>query len=140
MTSVVDGGRGSPKSRRKEKNQLICDSDKGEGVKKSENFADVIYGSPLSELAHIAMQISTYKFIDISQNPSADITFTLKLSFKVAYILYPDSTFPDIWVFPMVDLFSKGGKGPESRERERERVRRSGNAKSSLGTASLNQI
>ena len=33
---------GSPKSRRKEQNQLICDSDMGGGVKKSENFADVI--------------------------------------------------------------------------------------------------
>ena len=41
--------RGSPKSRRKEENQLICDSAKGggDGVKKSEIFADIIYGSPL---------------------------------------------------------------------------------------------
>ena len=42
MMSTVDGGegaRGSPKSRRKEQNLLICDSDK-EG--------DVIYGSPLT--------------------------------------------------------------------------------------------
>ena len=31
------------------KNQLIFDSDKGEGVKKSEDSADVIYGSPLRE-------------------------------------------------------------------------------------------
>ena len=47
MTSAVGGGEGgSPKSRQKEQNQLICDSDKG--VKKSENFADIIYGSPLS--------------------------------------------------------------------------------------------
>ena len=49
MTSAVGGGEGSPNSRQKEQNQLICDSDKGsEGVKKSENFADVIYGSPLT--------------------------------------------------------------------------------------------
>ena len=41
------GGGGSPKSRQKEQNQLICDSDRGGGVKKSENFADVIYGSPV---------------------------------------------------------------------------------------------
>ena len=36
---------GSPKSRQKEQNQLIsmCDWG-GEGIKKSENFADVIYG------------------------------------------------------------------------------------------------
>ena len=46
MTSAVGGGRGSPKSRQKEQNQLICDSDKGAGVKNSEYFADVIYGSP----------------------------------------------------------------------------------------------
>ena len=45
----------SPKSRRKEQNQLICDSDKGGGgVKKSEYFADVIYGSPLRTLAKYA--------------------------------------------------------------------------------------
>ena len=41
------GGGGSPKSRQKEQNQLICDSDKGGGVIKSENFADVTYGSSL---------------------------------------------------------------------------------------------
>ena len=46
MTSVVGGGRGFPKSRRKEQNQLICDSDKGGGVKKSKNFVDVMYGIP----------------------------------------------------------------------------------------------
>ena len=35
------GGEGSQKSRRKEQNQLIYDNDKGgEGVKKSENFAE----------------------------------------------------------------------------------------------------
>ena len=44
MTSALKGGGVSPKSRRKEQNQLICDSDKG--VVKSENFANVIYGSP----------------------------------------------------------------------------------------------
>ena len=33
MTSAVGGGGGSPKSRQKEQNQLICDTDKrGEGV------------------------------------------------------------------------------------------------------------
>ena len=43
MTSAVGRGRGSTKSRRKEQNLLICYGDK-----KSETFADVIYGSPLS--------------------------------------------------------------------------------------------
>ena len=47
MMSAVGGGGGSPKSRQKEQHQLICDSDRGEGVKKSENFADAIYGSLL---------------------------------------------------------------------------------------------
>ena len=47
MTYAVCGGGGSPKSRKKEQNQLMCYSDKGGGVKKYENFADVIYGSPL---------------------------------------------------------------------------------------------
>ena len=31
MTSAVGGGRGSPKSRQKGQNQLICDSGKGQG-------------------------------------------------------------------------------------------------------------
>ena len=44
MISAVAGGRGSPKSRRKEQNQLICGCDKGEGVKKCKHFADVLYG------------------------------------------------------------------------------------------------
>ena len=40
------GGGGSLKSRRKEQNPLICDSDKeGEGVKKSESFEDAIYSA-----------------------------------------------------------------------------------------------
>ena len=42
-------GRGCLKSRRKEQNQLICDNDIGdlkEGVIKSKNFADIIYGIP----------------------------------------------------------------------------------------------
>ena len=50
MTSGVGGGWGSPKSRQKEQNQLICDSARGVGVKKSENVADVIYGSSLSRI------------------------------------------------------------------------------------------
>ena len=45
MTSAMDRRRGSQKSRQEEQNQLICDSNRG--VKKSEKFADVIYGSPL---------------------------------------------------------------------------------------------
>ena len=31
MTSTVGGGRGVPKSRRREQNELICDSDEGKG-------------------------------------------------------------------------------------------------------------
>ena len=41
----------SPKRRLKEQNQLICDSDQG-GGKKSENVADIIYGSPLAYPDH----------------------------------------------------------------------------------------
>ena len=48
MTSAVGGG--SPKSLRKEHNQQISVRDKGGGVKKSDNFAFVIYGSPLTLL------------------------------------------------------------------------------------------
>ena len=44
MTSALGVGRGAPKSRQKEQNQLISERDKGgkEGIKKSENFADFI--------------------------------------------------------------------------------------------------
>ena len=38
MTSAVGGGGRSPKSRRKEQNQLICDSDMGGGGKIIRNF------------------------------------------------------------------------------------------------------
>ena len=39
MTSVLEGGRGSPKSRGKEQNQLISVNDKGErGSKKPKNL------------------------------------------------------------------------------------------------------
>ena len=44
MTSALEGG--SPNSRQKEQNQLTFLCDKEEGVKKSEKFADVMYGSP----------------------------------------------------------------------------------------------
>ena len=50
LTSEVGEGEGVQKKQTKrKKNQLICDSDKGETVKKSQNFADVIYGSPKEE-------------------------------------------------------------------------------------------
>ena len=50
MTSAVGGGRGVPKKQTKKQNQLICDRNRGGGIKKSENFADVIYGSPLVKI------------------------------------------------------------------------------------------
>ena len=54
--SIYDGrsglGRGSPKSKQKEQNQLIY----GRGVvKKTENFADIIYGSPQKGRASLLM-------------------------------------------------------------------------------------
>ena len=52
-------GKWSPKSSQKKQNQLICDSDKGEGVKKSENVADVIYGSPLYKKAKKNKELSS---------------------------------------------------------------------------------
>ena len=47
MTSAVGGGRGFPKSRQKEQNQLISDSDTGA---KNSNILRMsyIYGSPLA--------------------------------------------------------------------------------------------
>ena len=48
ITSTVGAGWGSPKSRHKEQGCVNYVCDKGDGVKKSEHFAnaDVIYGSP----------------------------------------------------------------------------------------------
>ena len=43
MTSALEGGRGSPKSRQKERGCVNYVHDNGGGVKKSEIFADVIY-------------------------------------------------------------------------------------------------
>ena len=43
MTSALQGEGDPQKEDKKEQNQLICDRDRGEGVKKSENFADVKY-------------------------------------------------------------------------------------------------
>ena len=47
MTSAMGGGRGSPKSRRKERGCVNYVHDRGKGVKKFEHFADIIYGSTL---------------------------------------------------------------------------------------------
>ena len=50
MTFGMDGGEGGPqKADERGKNQLICVSDKGEGIKKSEICMDVINGSPLTQ-------------------------------------------------------------------------------------------
>ena len=48
MTSTMSGGRGSPKSRQKERGCVNYVRDKRGGVEKSGNFADVINGSPLA--------------------------------------------------------------------------------------------
>ena len=48
MMYTAGGGRGFPKSRQKERCCVNSVRDRGEGVNKSENFADVIYGSPLN--------------------------------------------------------------------------------------------
>ena len=46
--TYAEGVGGPQKADERNKNLLICDSDKGEEeVKKSKNVADVIYGSPL---------------------------------------------------------------------------------------------
>ena len=42
MTSALGGGGVSPKNRQKNLGWVNCLCDKGEGVKKSEYFADVI--------------------------------------------------------------------------------------------------
>ena len=48
MTSAVGGGGGTPKSDKITDKFSECDSDKGEGVKKSNNFADVLRTCPLA--------------------------------------------------------------------------------------------
>ena len=52
----MDGGEGgAQKADERGKNQLICVSDKGEGIKKSEICMDVINGSPLLNMDfHVA--------------------------------------------------------------------------------------
>ena len=60
MRSALGGGRGvgPQKAEEKEQNQLICDSYLGGGVKKSEHFADVIYGRPLCLLPPLPLSSS----------------------------------------------------------------------------------
>ena len=48
MTSIVDGGGGSPKSRQKEQNQLIFDSDRDGGKKYGRHIR-----KPLSRKSYI---------------------------------------------------------------------------------------
>ena len=49
MTSALEGGRGVPKQQTKGTKSADFLRDKGEGVKKSENFADVMDGSPQNQ-------------------------------------------------------------------------------------------
>ena len=46
MTSAVGGGRGPQKADKRIEVARILYMTRGEGVQKSDNFADVIYGSP----------------------------------------------------------------------------------------------
>ena len=56
MTSAVGGGEvGSPKSRQKKQNQLICDSDKGGEGQISEIFAECHIWKPLNLIRILAM-------------------------------------------------------------------------------------
>ena len=50
MTSAVDGGGGPQKADERNKTSWFVTVTRGEGVKISENLADVIYGSPLSDI------------------------------------------------------------------------------------------
>ena len=61
MTSSLEGGRGPKKKQTTERNQLILVCDKGEGVKKSKNFADVINGVPLAKCALIHASFHDYQ-------------------------------------------------------------------------------
>ena len=49
MTSSVGGRRGSPKSRRKKQNQLICDNDRGRGQKIRKFCAHHIWKPPQTD-------------------------------------------------------------------------------------------
>ena len=49
MTSAMGGGGGSPKSRQKEQNQMICDNDKGEGVKNPKILRTSYMEAPCTE-------------------------------------------------------------------------------------------
>ena len=61
MTFAMGGGIGSPKSRGKEHNQLICDSEKGgEVVKKSQNCAAFSTHSMAEERAATKVGSNTF--------------------------------------------------------------------------------
>ena len=70
MTSAVDGGRGSPRSRQKEQKQLICDSDKGGGSKKDPKMLLTSYMEASYATSDV---LTTPSILSISQILSIDI-------------------------------------------------------------------
>ena len=60
MMSALGGrGDGAPKSRQKEQGRVNSVRDKGGGVKKSEIYANVLYGSPKPLYSKISTQPTT---------------------------------------------------------------------------------
>ena len=55
MTFAAGGGGVSPKSRQKEENQLICDSDKGGGGQKNPKILRTSYMEAPSAFVHFTL-------------------------------------------------------------------------------------
>ena len=76
-------GRGSPKSRPKEQNQLICESDKEgwEGFQKYDNFVDIIYGTPKANIPCRRIPLPLSVDFEIVLSPSLSFALSLSLLF-----------------------------------------------------------
>ena len=92
--SAVGGGRGSPKSRQEEHNQLICDSDKGGRGQKSENVADVICGSPRPVRERVRKREMKWVKWSAGGRCKCRILWTWRRNMTGASIKKPESTLP----------------------------------------------
>ena len=93
MMSAVGGGRGSPKSKQKEQNQLIYDSDKGGGGKKIRKFCGRhISIAPWQSSRNPAPSVpaSLSVILNVSRPPRRCFAVAVIHAFEARPILYSD--------------------------------------------------
>ena len=109
MTSAVGGGRGSPRSRQKEQNQLIHDSDRGEGSKNQKMLRTSYMEAPFRCSPALKPHV-TYSWECMVQETqwSSRITFE-KLDGRSTVCRRRSFLLPfSLWILssPLIDFFS----------------------------------